>query len=76
MAIMALKKVGKQTVEFTNPPVITGYASIVGKKEGPRESGGFWPGIKGLSHGKERPKIKRSLLPSRKEQTAFGVLQI
>ena len=49
---------------------------LVGKKEGPRESGGFWPGIKGLSHGKERPKIKRSLLPSRKEQTAFGVLQI
>ncbi|MCX7615428.1 MAG: stage V sporulation protein AD, partial [Clostridiales bacterium] len=31
---MAVKKVGKQTICFTNPPVITGYASIVGKKEG------------------------------------------
>ena len=31
---MANKKIGKQTIAFTNPPVITGYASIVGKKEG------------------------------------------
>ncbi|MDP4108914.1 MAG: stage V sporulation protein AD, partial [Bacillota bacterium] len=31
---MAVKKTGKQTICFQNPPVITGYASIVGKKEG------------------------------------------
>ncbi len=31
---MAYKKVGKQTVCFANPPVITGFASVVGKKEG------------------------------------------
>lgn len=29
-----MKKKGKQSVIFENPPVITGYASIVGKKEG------------------------------------------
>lgn len=28
------KMVGKQSLAFSNPPVITGYASIVGKKEG------------------------------------------
>lgn len=28
------KIVGKQSIAFTNPPVITGYASVVGKKEG------------------------------------------
>ena len=28
------KKVGKQSISFQNPPVITGYASVVGKKEG------------------------------------------
>lgn len=29
-----MKKKGKQTVVFENPPIITGYASVVGKKEG------------------------------------------
>ncbi len=29
-----MKKNGKQTIVFDNPPVITGYASVVGKKEG------------------------------------------
>lgn len=28
------KFVGKQSIAFSNPPVITGYASVVGKKEG------------------------------------------
>lgn len=31
---MAVKRVGKYTIKFDNPPVITGYASVVGKKEG------------------------------------------
>lgn len=31
---MAIKKVGKQTIAFTNPPVILGAASIAGPKEG------------------------------------------
>ncbi|MEG1858627.1 MAG: stage V sporulation protein AD, partial [Pseudoflavonifractor sp.] len=31
---MELKKIGMQTVAFTRPPAITGYASAVGKKEG------------------------------------------
>lgn len=31
---MENKKQGRQTVAFSNPPVIAGYASIVGKKEG------------------------------------------
>ncbi len=29
-----MKKKGKQTVVFSSPPVITGYAAVVGKKEG------------------------------------------
>ena len=28
------KFVGKQSIAFSNPPIITGYASVVGKKEG------------------------------------------
>lgn len=32
--MVAVKKLGKQTIAFTNPPVITGSASIVGPKEG------------------------------------------
>lgn len=31
---MAYKKLGKQTVEFENPPVILATANVVGKKEG------------------------------------------
>ena len=31
---MAVKRVGKYTVKFENPPIIAGYASVVGKKEG------------------------------------------
>ena len=31
---MAIKKVGKQTICFATPPIITGFATIVGKKEG------------------------------------------
>ena len=34
-----IKRVGSYTVEFLHPPVITGYSSVVGKKEaeGPLE---------------------------------------
>lgn len=28
-----IKRVGSYTVEFLHPPVITGYSSVVGKKE-------------------------------------------
>ena len=28
-----IKRVGSYTVEFMHPPVITGYSSVVGKKE-------------------------------------------
>ena len=31
---MATKRVGKYTIKFENPPIVCGYASVVGKKEG------------------------------------------
>ena len=31
---MTVKKLGRQTLAFANPPAIAGYASVVGKKEG------------------------------------------
>lgn len=36
------KKVGKQSLAFQNPPVITGYASVVGKKEGEGPLGNYF----------------------------------
>lgn len=31
---MSSKRIGRQTVRFSNPPSVMGYASVVGKKEG------------------------------------------
>lgn len=39
---MAEKRVGKQTVKFQNPPVITSTASIVGPKEGKGPLGSYF----------------------------------
>lgn len=39
------KMVGKQSIEFANPPVITGYASVVGKKEGEGPLGSYFDQI-------------------------------
>lgn len=36
------KMVGKQSITFQNPPVITGYASVVGKKEGQGPLGSYF----------------------------------
>lgn len=48
---MACKQMGKQSIQFENPPIISGAASVVGKKEGQGPYGKFFDLIE------EDPKV-------------------
>lgn len=40
-----VNKIGSRTIEFSNPPKVLGYASVVGKKEGEGPLGGLFDKI-------------------------------